>query len=127
MKWALGIGAAAALYYAWTRGVFAGSAAGPPEVVNAGGAGVGMTSGGQAATVYGAGRQLGITISAPTFTVNGYPAPITAPTPVNPYVAALKSATAAAAFRPVAVAPGLPANPWLVPVVRGTAAATPIT
>jgi hypothetical protein len=127
MKLALGIGAVALIYYAWTQGAFAGSAAGPPQVIGAGGAGVDMTPGGALATVYGAGQQLGHTVNAAVLSLRRAPSPITAPTPVNPFLGAAKAAAAAAAFRPVAVAPGGPPNPWLVPVVRGTAAATPIT
>jgi hypothetical protein len=86
-----------------------------------------MTSGGQAATVYGGGAQLGITVAAGTFAVQRAPFPITAPTPTNPFTGAVKAAAAAAFRMPPAPAPGMPPNRLLVPVVRGTAAATAIT
>jgi hypothetical protein len=131
MKIAIGIGAAVGLYYLWSRGyiaqLFNGTPNGVPTVVDAGGAGVGMTVGGQAATVYGGGRQLGITVPAPTFTIQPAPFPITAPTPTNPFTGAVKAAAAAAFKMPPAPAPGMPPSRLLVPVVRGTAAATAIT
>lgn len=135
MKFALGFGAAALLYYGWTRGWFNGDSTTATEVVTAGGAGVSMTTGGQAATVYGVGQELGQTVPAGQY-MGGNPLlparsvapfPITAPTASNPFLGAARARAAAAFKMPPAPAPGMPPSRMLVPVVRGTAAATPIT
>jgi hypothetical protein len=134
VKLALGIGAVALIYYAWTQGVFQSNGA-PPMATDAGGAGgaaaagvagTSMTAGGQAATVYGFGQQLGHTVNAATLAIRRT-FPITAPTPQNPITAAVKAVAAAAVQMPPAPADGAPPNRMLVPVVRGTTAATPIS
>jgi hypothetical protein len=119
-------GAAVVAYWLYQRGSLA--ALGLAPTTDAGAQGVNMTAGGQAATVYGPGTATGQTIRLPA---GGYPArvpyPMTAPTPVNPFVGALKAAVAAAAPTPVAIAPNLNPNRLLVPTVRGTVAATAIS